>query len=811
MRVTLVRLVLAGWLSAWCCAWAQDQTPPEPASAEADAGPPEASAAQPTEPPNEGAPAIDATAPELPVIPVDAPTPDVAAEPTQLDEVVVTANRRTQNVLKVPVAVTEVDGSRLEAGTIRDMRSLQLEIPSLHVSVSGSDYSGANIRMRGIGTAGSNAGFEGSVGVFVDGVFVPRPGLALADLLDIDRIEVLRGPQGTLFGKNTSVGALNLYTKKPGELGELDVTATFGSFGSKIYRVIASTPMLLDQTVGFRIAAQTNEDDGFVDNIHDGFGYNNKDRYLVRGQALVNVTDDLSLRVIADRAHRDERCCASPYTRNGPGPSRQIRDQGGTVFEPPQPYTVAFDYFSKTLVDDEGVSAAFDWRFDAFELRGLWSSRESSAEEPADADKNDLDIVYVPFQNSSAKPMSAELSVHGVAGWLDWVAGGFYSKEEIGFEQSILLGEDAAEYIVGNAGSNGELGSGTEPLTAEAYPAGSGQTLTRAFQSGDSWSVFTHNIIQLPADFELTLGLRYLEETKHGGGFSESNSPSCEAPAAPGSPANPLRVLCEAPPYEADYDDERITGTGALGYTFDGGTYVYGSYSSGFKAGGISLNPPSTTTGKYTFDPETVTAYEAGVKVPLFNHALQLRTALFKMDFEGFQLNTYDGTIFIVSNAGEVNSQGLELEGTLSGLPFTRLRGAYTFSDTVYGPGTTDAALRGKQLTNAPKHTGQMGVDFSHPFFWDGTDLVANVVGRYQSKVNTGADLNPAKEQKGFPLVNARLGLKMPADFEVSFWGANVTDQHYNIVIFNAPSQSGSFVGSVGTPRAFGIDLRKRF
>lgn len=809
MRVTLVRLTVALVWGATGLAWAQEEPAPEEAPAEA-AAPESEPAAEPLPESDPGAAAAAAAA-SVDTIPVDAPSSEAPPDTTQLDEVVVTATRRVQNVLKVPIAVTEVDGGRLETGTIRDMRSLQMEIPSLHVAVSGSDYSGANIRMRGVGTSGSNAGFEGSVGVFMDGVFIPRPGLALADLIDIDRIEVLRGPQGTLFGKNTSVGALNVYTKRPSDLGETDLTATLGSFGSKIYRGIASSPMLFDRTVGFRIAAQTNQDDGYVDNLHDGLSYNNKDRYLVRGQALFDLADSLSVRVIADRQHRDERCCATPYTVNGPGPSRQIRDQGGTVFEPPEPYTVAFDYFSKTQIDDEGISASFDWGLPWFDLHGLVSSRKSSAAEPADADKNDLDIVYVPFQNSTTKPMSAELSLHGEAEWVDWVAGVFLSDEKISFEQSILLGEDAAEYIVGNAGGNGDLGAGTEPFAAEAYPAGSGQTLTQAWQTGKSWSLFTHNIFQLPSDFELTLGARYLVENKTGGGFSESNSPSCTAPAAPGSPANPLRVLCEAPPYAATYDDKRMTGTGALGYTFEGGAYVYGSYSSGFKAGGINLNPTSTTSGKYTFDPETVTAYELGAKTPLFGRALQLRTALFKMDFEGFQLNTYDGTIFTVSNAGEVNSQGIEFESTLSAFEFVRLRAAYTFSDTVYGPATADAALRGKQLTNAPKHTGQLGVDFRHPFLWDGSDIVANLVGRYQSTVNTGADLHPAKEQKGFPLFNARVGVTLPADFEVSLWGANVTDQHYNIVIFNAPSQSGSFVGSVGAPRTFGIDLRKRF
>lgn len=764
-----------------------------------------------------------------PVSPTPAPVAPAPAEDetTQLEEIIVTASGRAQSVLKIPIAVTEVNGERLQSGTIRDARSLQMEIPSLNVTVSGSDYSGANIRMRGIGTGGSNAGFEGSVGIFVDGVFIPRPGLALGDLLDIDRIEVLRGPQGTLFGKNTSVGAISIFTKKPSDSGELDLTATYGNFNTRIARMIISGPVI-DDVLGLRLAAQYNVADGFIENRTDGESYNNRKRYLVRAQALLKPSEFVSLRLLADKSERDERCCATPYTRNDPVAAGQIRQQGGTVFEPPSEDEVAFDAKTRSFVEDMGVSAELNWDLSWAQARGLLSYRESFASEPADGDKNDLDISYVPVNDSTAQPTSTELSLHSSNDWLDWLLGAYYSKEDIGFSQAILLGEDAGDFIAGTvvtpvvpvpgAGDAAEVLTG--PALTALYAPGTGQTNTQAQQEGTSFSIFTHNIVQLPWDFEFTLGVRYLTETKEGGGFTESNSASCRLPVVPPTvtgvnPAlgttNALRVLCAATPYQTEYKDDRYTGTTALGKNFDGGSYLYGSYSTGFKAGGINLNPPSTGSGKFTFDPETVEAYELGLKIPFFDRRLQSRTAVFNMDFEDFQINSFDGFLFTVSNAAEVNSRGVETELTLTATDYLRLRGAATYAETTYGEATRDANLRGKQLTNAPKWVGQLGADFREQLPWWGMELTANVVARYQSEVNTGADLDPSKVQKEFTLINTRLGLNFPGDFEFALWGANVTDEFYNSVIFNAPSQRTSRVGSVGAPRTFGLDIRKKF
>ncbi|WP_084197458.1 TonB-dependent receptor [Solimonas soli] len=707
--------------------------------------------------------------------------------------VVVTATRRSQSLDQVPIAVSEVSGETLEQSVLRDTQALQMQVPSLVVTVSGSENAGSVIRIRGIGTSGGNVGFESSVGVFVDDVYLSRSSLALTDLIDIDRIEVLRGPQGTLFGKNTSVGAIRLVSNAPGFTPDAALSVSYGNDNARLAQGMINLP-LVDHTLAVRFAAQINERDGFIHNQYDGKDYNDRDRYTLRGQLLYQPLEGLSLRLIADRIVKDERCCAAPYTQYGPT-APAITALGGTVFEPPSEDTAAFNRPVASKAEDSGVSLHLDWDFDWAQLRGLVSYRDSTGRDQSDGDYSDIDLVYIPVQNGGIRTKTAELSLHGVAGRLDWLIGVYGADEDLNLNMATLLGDDAGAYVHAISGG---------AVPAVLYPSGRGQTDVRAAQSGSSWSLFTHDIVDLGAGFDLTLGLRWLHEQKAGGGHATSDSPSCNpAVTLPAS----ARFLCGADPYRAHYDDDRFTGTASLGWKFAGDLYTYASYSSGFKSGGINLNPPTTANdGDRTFRPETVDAYELGLKAPFFGRRLQTRTALFWMDIDDFQLAGYDGLAWQVQNA-TVRSRGVEFESTLYPAKGLDLRAAVTYADAEFTKGANDGA----QMTNAPRWTGQLGAGYAHALpFWSASAF-ANVVARYQSEVNTGVDLDPNKRQGGYTLLNARAGLQLPAAFEVSLWGANLTDKHYNLIIFDSPAQSGSYNGYVGQPRACGIEVRKRF
>lgn len=809
------------WMSATISVQAQ-QTGNEAAPAEATSQ---------EQPPAEPATTPEPTPETLATLPVAALPTEASAVPpekvvnTDLQEVLVTATRRKQSLNKTPIAITEVSGAALTAGVVRDTQSVQLVVPSLVVTLSGNEAGGGVIRIRGVGTPGTNAGLESSVGVFVDGVYLPRAGLAFSDLVDIERVEVLRGPQGTLFGKNTSSGAVNILTRRPSYTPQADLNLSGTTFNGYLARGIFSGP-IIDDKLAYRFSAQLNKRDGYIHNLFDGKDYNNRNRYSLRGQLQFDPSEDIGLRLIGGYYNRNERCCIAPYLINGPTTAQRER-QGGVIIDPPSTTLVSFDDAKISRANEFNVSSHLDWNLGNAKAKLLLSYQKGFAEDPGEADFSDLSIVYFPFNKSYIASKTAELSFSGKFNRLDWVIGSFASHEDLDVRNSILLGDDAGEFVLANIINAPQAspvpGVSLPPypvppstvvpiglVGSQLYPGGSGQTLNQADQIGKNLSFFTHNVLDIGWDVNLTLGLRYLIEDKTGGGVSESNSPSCNIPqGTPGVPAA-LRVLCGAPAYRTSYNDTRVTGTGGLSKSF-GNVFVYGSYSSGFKSGGLNLNPSSTTGGTFSFRPETVDAYELGIKAPFFGKKLSTRLAYFYMDFKDFQLNGFDGTAFIVSNAGAVVSRGVELEGTLNPWKPLRISGGVTYADVFFDDGTEDANLLGKQVTNAPRWTNTLSIDIKKPLPWAGMTFLSNVAGRYQSKINTAVSLAPQAEQEGYTLINGRVGLGFANDLNISVFGTNLTDKVYQSIIFASVSQAGSFNAYPGPRRTLGIELSKKF
>lgn len=717
--------------------------------------------------------------------------PDEAAT---LDTIKVSATRRSIDIDSVPVAVTAVGGDELVNNNLLDTQSLPMMAPSLMITTSGSEAGGAVIRMRGIGTAASNPGLEGSVGVLVDGIYRSRSGLALSDLVDIDQVEVLRGPQSTLFGKNTSSGVINIQTKKPTFVNEGFVSASLGNFDSTVFSGAWSGPVVED-TLALRFSAQYNQRDGYVENLFDGRDYNNRDRWLARMQALWTPNEDFSLRLIADAVQKRENCCAAPYTQYG-STAGFMRLLGANLLPYNRDYKVSFDADVASDLDEAGLSALMEWNLGWATLNGVLSYRDGQSNVMSDGDFSDLDLVRLTGDEASAITRIAEFTLNGRGDRVDWLVGAYFGQEDVGFDGRTVFGPDAGNYLLGIVPP-----AAVPPL----YLAGTGLQQRRARQAGETRALYTHNIVHLDHGFDLTLGLRYVQEDKTGYGFSISNANACILPGLPAA----ARVLCGVPHYEADYDDDRFVGVASLAKNFDGGGSVYLTFSNGFKAGGINLDPANAVGGTAVFKPETVKSYELGLKAPLLDRRVFLRTALFRMDYDDVQLNTFDGLGFRISNEASARSQGIEIEADWYVADGYRIRSAYVYNQAEYGNDTFNAGLRGKQITNAPRNTALLGFDFDQPV--GNTTLFGSVTARHNGGMNTGANLDPFKWQDSYTLVNARIGLRFQNDFEVSLWGNNLTNEYYNMVIFDAVAQAGAYNGYPGLPRTYGIDLRKRF
>jgi outer membrane receptor protein involved in Fe transport len=411
--------------------------------------------------------------------PAPAPAPATAAQPVNAGEIVVTATRRNQALSDVPMAVSAVTGQQLQYTGATDIRQLNQVSPSLLVSSTTSEAGGAVARIRGIGTVGDNPGLEGSVGVFIDGVYRARAGMALTDLGPLDRIEVLRGPQGTLFGRNTSAGLISVITAKPRFTPEVSGQLDVGNYAYR--RAEASVTGPLSETIAARLDAVWVKRDGFLKDVISGRRVNDRDRWMTRGQLLFQPNDAFSFRLVGDYSKHNEECCAAVYTPTqdviGTGGGNFItapstiaaieRGLGATIIDDPSKREVSItpgrNYDSK--VSDWGLSGEANYDLGAAHLTSITAYRYDKYTRGMDADFNNLDILYRPSDGGSYnrfKTFSEELRLQGKAldNHLDWLVGGYYSNEKLQVADNLSYGSDynrfanclvAANFVAGGS------------------------------------------------------------------------------------------------------------------------------------------------------------------------------------------------------------------------------------------------------------------------------------------------------------------------------------------------------------------------
>lgn len=565
----------------------------------------------------------------------------------EADTIIVTATLRAANVQDIPVAVTAVRPDELDRQAISDIKSLSSLAPSFTVQSSNTETSGTAIRIRGVGTTGNNGGLDSSVGVFIDGIYQSRPGVALGDLLDIERLEILRGPQGTLFGRNTSAGALSITTRRP-SLTESDgfVNATYGNYDFINLQGAFGAPVM-DGKAGVRISGSYRKRDGYVKSS-TGAESNNRDRYVLRGQFYAEPTSDISLRIIADYAKVDENCCdpviiretelAAFATFHGL-PNSGVSASGVSALKNLQ----SNSELQVNKAKQWGLSAELKWDLGGARLTYLGSYRDYSNEQITHSDFNALDSFTFgrrnpgdPKTGDGIKTMTQELRLQGDAlnDRLDWLVGAFYGTEDIDRLEYFSAGRDFQR--AGSAFNFGNV-AGVNPLFAFTAPGNGGVPVdavgafadNRLRQDGRTFSVFTHNVFDLTDALSLTLGARWVSERKDAY-FRQvgSNNAACQAsvngsllgtvpaglrgglvqlnclyamypvnvtaPAAVGGglASNYLPLPRE---FSNRFKDDALTYTGQLSYKISPDALVYGSFSHGFKSGGFNLDPTAAS------------------------------------------------------------------------------------------------------------------------------------------------------------------------------------------------------------------------
>ncbi|WP_430446726.1 TonB-dependent receptor [Sphingorhabdus contaminans] len=560
-------------------------------------------------------------------------------------EIIVTATLREASVQDIPVAVTAVAPETLERQGIVDIKTLSAISPSINVQSSQTETQGTSIKIRGVGTTGNNTGLESSVGVFIDGVYQSRPGVALGDLVDLERLEVLRGPQGTLFGRNTSAGALNITTRRP-SLSEFEgfANASYGNYNFMNVQAGVSAPIAQD-VAAVRLSGTWRKRDGYLKSS-TGAESNNRDRYMLRGQLYVEPSSDVSIRLLADYSKVDENCCdaailletplAATFPFHGLA-SNGVTNSGFSALQDLRTNSQLFRNGSTQW----GVSGELKWELGAAKLTSITAYRDFSSFSRQESDFVGLNIFSVgtggstttpnfPRNGDEIKTFTQELRLQGTAfdDKLDWLVGGFYGREKIQSQGAMMLGADFQRAVsAGNFGTAAgvnplfaltALGNGGVPVDANGANA-----INRFDQDGETFSIFTHNVFSLSDKFSITLGARYVDEKKDASydQLSASNA-ACQAsvngvltaavPAAlragliglncfsfvapvnltaplPGSPlaSNFLPLPRE---WANRFKDDELTYTAQLTFKPNEDLMLYGSFSHGFKSGGFNLD-----------------------------------------------------------------------------------------------------------------------------------------------------------------------------------------------------------------------------
>jgi outer membrane receptor protein involved in Fe transport len=850
--------------------------------------------------------------------------------------IIVTAQGRQQALADVPVAISAINSETLVNSGANDIRQLNQVAPSLLVSSTGSEANGS-ARIRGIGTVGDNPGLESSVPVFIDGVYRSRSGIGLNELGEIDRVEVQRGPQGTLGGRNSSAGLISIFSKKPdfdfGATGEF----TYGNYN--FFRLGGSITGPITENLAARLDGIYVKRDGFYTDPANNTDINDRDRVFVRGQLLFEPTEDLSIRLIADYTYRDEKCCTATYVdssvnpfignlnnpsnpltplqTNGNNIINVLRDLGQNIGAFNQGYdrtvSITRGRSYAGITKDAGISAQVDWDLGGATLTSITAYREYRSGQGSDTDYGTVDILYRAQSDQAYRQFhtfTQELRLQGEAfdGKLDWLVGGFFANEDLVARDNLRFGTQYGRFancrIISGGGFAG-LYSPTNPLcvTPGVGPAtiagavGGGQTgadIVAGFtaldglndrgtiiddyrQDGTNWALFTHNIVDLTDRLALTLGLRYTNDKKDFSALFGNNNTVCTTvqglllddlsstnATARALAGSLIGLSCQGNStaelngvaISDDRREDEWTGTAILSWKATDDLLFYTSFARGYKAGGFNLDRSALKSpifpfggqagaqalvGNLQFDPELVDSYEFGIKYA--SRPFSLSVAAFRSDFSNFQLNTFNGTVFLVQTINGckgdlvggpsadsdtsattgacaasdvsygVRTQGVEIETMINPFADFSIAGGVTYARTRYvddlvgssAGAPLDPALRklpGDNLSNAPEWVATGSVTWTPAIGSGGLSGLVYFDGRYTEGFNTGSDLFPQKEQESFALFNARIGIRGPdLKWSLELWGQNIFNKDYAQIAFNSPFQSGTTAAPFTDPQ----------
>ncbi|RRJ51260.1 TonB-dependent receptor [Pseudomonas aeruginosa] len=756
--------------------------------------------------------AADAPAPAEEAPPLASSVPDKAD--TALGKVTVTARRREEDSQKVPTPITVLGGETLEAQRISRVQDLQQVLPSVNVAYIHARQS--SVAVRGIGNNPASDGLEGSAGIYLDNVYLGRPGMAVFDLLDIEQLELLRGPQGTLFGKNTTAGVLNISTRAPTFTAERTVEVSGGQDGYFQGRGTVSGP--LGETLAGRLSAYRTRDDGYIKNIHDDNYLNGGERQGARGQLLFEPNEDFSLRWIADYNEEDSSNGSMVVYGGAERFWQRAALVGALPLRDPQRRKVNINGRQHVSVHQGGSSLEANWnlaggyRLTSISAYRYWHFTPANDEQLNVSAINDTGVEVHDRQFSQEVRLASP-----TGGAFDYVVGAYAFRQNLGNKTFTSYGPLADLYLLG-----ANLGA-----LNDTYSKANGKIET------DSFALFAQGTWHLTERLDFTAGLRGTYEEKNA--KVERFAPL--GGAAVGGVGAAVRNGQLGAYDSGDLSQYNFAPSAllSLSYQFSDDLLGYASLSHGEKSGGVNLavgSAPSAGADSLLVGPERANDAELGLKSTLFDRRLLLNANLFWTGIHGYQATTlYQAPgstqlVQVLANAGSVRSRGLEFEATALPLRGLTLNFNGSYNDVTYlsfkdapcpaevstRPGAPSSCdLTGQRVVGASKWIANLNGEYQ----WRLDDRFQPYVSAsyaYRSSAEGTLDNSDLSKIDGYALVNLAAGLRSDlgdGQLDTSVWLKNAFDKDYYLSAF--ASINGSYTASVGQPRTLGVSLRYDF
>jgi iron complex outermembrane receptor protein len=757
-------------------------------------------------------------------------------------EILVTARRREENSQDVPVAISALSGSTLDSTGTLNIGDVAQLAPALQFYSSNPRNSAITIRGLGSPFGLTNDGIEPGVGVYVDQVYYARPAATTFDFIDIDQLEILRGPQGTLYGKNTDAGAVNITSKKPSLTPEAEGEVLGGNYHFLQGKASVSGPLLAETVTG-RLGISYTHRDGTIYDVTTGRNINEEYNVGLRGQLLLNINETLSAKFYADYSYQNPLCCGQLFVRTG-STQRPLSRQYAALaaasgYAPPStnPFDRIADLDAELRARQRygGASSVIDWKIGPGTLTSVTAWRYWGWDPANDRDFTGLPITTISQNPSIEYQFSQELRYSGSTDRLDYVVGVYAFREHVNTSGLQEQGSLASRWLLSGASANDS--SILDGL----------QSHNTVRLRDSSAAIFSQLAYHLAPSLQLQLGLRVNYDDKSGSyDAAVNNGPNTSLTGAQ------LGVLAPQD-YAAHFSNTDISGNFTVSYAWTAHLMSYATYARSTKPGGINLNglpldaQNRPITSVETVSPEKVNDYELGLKSQFLENRVTADVDAFWTDIHDYQATVTNSQANVIrgylANAQAVRARGVEFDSTVRPIDSLKLyiNGAFTdaryisFKDAPCPPelsgGTAPSAgnppspaatpggvspsacdISGEWLPGVSRWAASYGAEYETParLFTHDARVYVGFDGSYRSTFSSNPSRSLYTDVPGYALANFRAGVRMSERWDIYAWVRNAFDKNYFELLATQSGNTGLVVGQPGDPRTYGVTVRAK-